>query len=187
MNKKSVRISLVACGTLLLLAGGAWGLGWFDSSDPIVDELKSMMTEGPPTREQGEAMRRVIDERTEGMTDDEKREFFREKMMPVFVSMMAKRFSDEYDAMMAMSPEERTKELDRRIDEMQEMRNRSGGPPQGRGGPPSPARVNEFRVKMLDMISPDQRTKLENGMQMMRNRMDERGIQVPPGPGGGFF
>ncbi len=195
MNNKVWKITGAGLVALAALGGGAWALGWLNQDDADLAEFKSMLADGPPTKERGEAMKQVIDKKLEGMTDDQKGEFFRKTMMPMFVSMMAKRFSDEYDKLMAMSPEEQTRELDRRIDEMQRnMRNMpkppgpppggAGGPP---GGPPSPEQVNEFRAKMLDMITPEQRAKMENGMKMMQQRMKARGIEAPPGPGGGFF
>lgn len=195
MQGRNAKVTAAIFVVAILTAGYGWSAGWFGGQEDEFSDLKSMLAEGPPTRERGEAMREAIDKRTEGMSDDQKGEFFRETMMPMFVSMMAKRFSADYDRMMAMSPEERTRELDRRIDEMQQHRNRppgsppggsrgNGGPP---GGPPSPEQVNQFRAKMLDVVTPDQRAKFENGMKMMQQRMKDRGIAAPPGPGGGFF
>jgi hypothetical protein len=194
MNRK-----LIAVGAFLVVAlvatGGAWGLGWFGHEDSELDEIKEMIADGPPSKEQGEAIRQVIDKKTAGMTEDQKGAYLRETMMPLFMSMMAKRFSEEYDKLMAMSEEDRNRELDRRIDEMKTRRRPPGAPggPGGPGGgrppgpPPSAEQMNSFRVKMLDIVSPDQRAKMEGGMKLMQARMKERGITAPPGPGGGFF
>lgn len=191
MDKK-----LIALGAFLLAAlaatGGAWGLGWFGHEESELDEIKQMFADGPPSKEQGEAMRQVIDKKTAGMTEDQKGAYLRDTMMPMFMSMMAKRFSAEYDKLMAMSEEDRNRELDRRIDEMRTRRppaGAPGGPGGGRppGPPPSAEQMNSFRVKMLDMIAPDQRAKMEGGMKLMQARMKERGISMPAGPGGGFF
>ena len=68
----------------------------------------------------------------------------------------------------------------------------AGGGPGGAGGggPPNmdPKKMDEFRKKMLDWTTPEQRAKFENGMQMFNERLKERGLEPRrPAPGGGFF
>ena len=116
--------------------------------------------------------------------------------MPIFVPMMAKQFEKRYDEFMAMSPEQQRAELDKRIDEMK-ARGGPGGPGGpggggngGRRGPPNmdPKKAEQFRKKMLDWTTPEQRAKFENGINLMNGRLKERGMDpLPPGPGGGFF
>lgn len=161
-----------------------WVCGGFERGDPAVREIKKL-AESPPSQSSREAMRDAIEQRTEGMSDEQRQTFFREKLAPLFMPMMAKRFAEDYDRLMAMSPEERRNELDRRIDQMQKWQKMRGPPrgPRGAGPQISPQEINEMRAKMLDWITPDQRGKMENGMRLMQERMKERGIQSP----GGFF
>jgi hypothetical protein len=102
---------------------------------------------------------------------------------------MAKAFEAQYDKFMAMSPAERTKELDKRIDEMEAQRRNGGGQgggPPGGGGPRNvdPKKMDEFRKKMNAWTTPEQRAKFENGIRMFNDRRKERGLE-PIKPGGG--
>lgn len=187
--KKSEVFGIVAVAMLAVLV--AWFYGWFEGKnynddpqvaalekerDANVDKLANMPEE--QRRSQGEAFRKQM----EGLTPDQ-RTAFMESSMAVFVPLMAKQFEKNYDEFMAKSPEEQRRELDNRINEM-EARGGQGGP--GRGGPPNmdPKKMDEFRKKMLDYTTPEQRAKFENGIQMMNDRRKERGLP-PVGPPGG--
>lgn len=175
---------------VVIIVFGAWAWGWWDtgqySSDPQVAELEKLrdanVAKGAePSREQRQEMR----QRMEGMTEQQRMAFF-ESSMPIFVPIMAKRFEEEYDKFMKLSPEEQRKKLDERIDEMEK---RGGGGPGGpRGGRPpiDQKKASEIAKKMLDWTTPEQRAKFENGMQIMNNRREERGLQPLPPFGGGF-
>ncbi len=194
MDKNKIMYGATAVVVLLF---AAWAWGWFDSkeysSDPKVAELQQIRDEnvakmqgGSPDafRDQRNAMR----EQMAGLSEAQRAEFF-ESSMPIFMPMMAKRFEEEYDKYMEMTPEEQRKALDKRIDEMEA---RGGGPggPGGPGGgrpPMDPKRMSEIGKKMLDWTTPEQRSKFENGMRMMNDRRKERGLQpMPPFGGGGF-
>jgi hypothetical protein len=181
-----------------------WVFGWFNgkvySDDPVVAELEKLRDENVPKMDQlSEAERRsqrdAFGERMKGLTEEQRMAFF-ESSMPIFVPMMAKQFEKRYDEFMAMSPEEQRAELDKRIDEMK-ARGGPGGPGGpggggngGRRGPPNmdPKKAEQFRKKMLDWTTPEQRAKFENGINLMNGRLKERGMDpLPPGPGGGFF
>ena len=191
--KKSEVTGLVAVAALALFV--AWFYGLFDgktySDDPQVAALEKLRDENAPKMEnmpadqrrtQGEAFRKQM----EGLSPDQRAAFF-ESSMAVFVPMMARQFEKNYDEFMAKSPEEQRRELDKRIDEM-EKRGGQGGPGggPGRGGPPNmdPKKMDEFRKKMLDYTTPDQRAKFEKGIQMFNDRRKERGLP-PVGPPGG--
>ena len=192
--KKSEVFGIVAVAMLAVLV--AWFYGWFDgkdySDDPQVAALekerdanadKFMNMPEDQRRTAGDAFRKQM----EGLTPDQ-RQAFMESSMAVFVPMMAKQFEKRYDEFMAMSPEEQRRELDKRIDEM-ESRGGQGGPGgPGRGGPPNvdPKKMDEFRKKMLDYTTPEQRAKFENGVNMFNERRKERGLP-PVGPGGRPF
>lgn len=189
------RNAIVGVATLIvavLLWG--WNFGWFSgneySDDPVVAELEKLRDENVPKMGQlsdaeGRAQRDAFGERMKGLTPEQRMAFI-ESSMPIFVPMMAKKFEKRYDEFVALSPEDQRKELDKRIDEMKAR----GGPGGPGGGPPrmDPKKADQFRKKMLDWTTPEQRAKFENGINMMNGRLKERGMNpLPPGPGGGFF
>jgi Spy/CpxP family protein refolding chaperone len=193
MDENYKRYGITAV-VILVFAALAWN--WFDagqySDDPAVAELERLRDanvgkELSPEEEQ--AQRQDMGKLMSGLTPEQRMSFF-ESSMPIFIPMMAKRFEADYDKMMAMTPEEQKKEMDKRIDEMEA---RGGGPPGGGpgggGGRPQmdPKKMDEFRKKMLGWTTPEQRSKFENGMKMFNERRKERGLQpLPPFGGGGF-
>ena len=185
-SRNNEKLILAGCGAIAL-AVLAWAyLHFRTDEEPFVAEIKALAEE-PPTPENRDAMRDVMRQQFDGKSDEERRQMF-EQMAPVFMPIMARRFEVEYDKFMAMTPEERRRELDRRIDAMEEARKNGGGPPGAGGGPgggtpPSAQQMDEFRKKMLDWTTPDQRAKFESGMQMMNQRRQERGLE-PIGPPG---
>jgi hypothetical protein len=180
----------LAVAILLIMA--AWALGWFGGEDSQVAEIQRL-AEAPQTDDTRRQMGEVLRKQTEGMTNEQRMEHFMNTLGPIFIPMMAKRFEQEYDKFMAMSPEERNRELDKRIDEMQRrgnQRRRPGGPGGSGGGARpqiDPKRMAEMNQKMLDWVTPDQRAKFQNGMKMFGDRMKQRGLTPPQMPGGGFF
>lgn len=171
---------------LIILIFAAWVWGWLDTGqyndDPKVAELERFrdanISKGEPPREFRDEMRTKM----EGLSPEQRMAFF-ESSMPIFVPFMAKRFEDEYDKFVQLSPQEQRKKLDERIDEM-EKRGGPGGPG-GNRPPMDPKKMNEIAKKMLDWTTPDQRTKFENGMRMMNDRRKARGLSPLP-PMGGF-
>lgn len=171
---------------ILLLLLGAWWMGWFaEPEDPLIAKMREFAA-APSEQRDDPAAREQFRERMQGMSEEQRAALF-EKMMPIFIPMMMTRFTAEYDKFMALSPEDRNRELDKRIDEMQQ-RGGPGGPGSGSGRPNmDPKRMAEFQKKALAWTTPEQRAKMDNGMQMLANRMKERGMTPPQFPGGGFF
>jgi hypothetical protein len=174
---------------LLLLLGG-WWMGWFaEQEDPLIAQMREFAA-APQEQRDDPAAREQFRERMQGMSEEQRGAMF-EKMMPIFIPMMMARFTADYDKFMAMSPEDRNREMDKRIDEMQKRGGPGGpgGPGGGGGGRPNmdPKRMAEFQKKALAWTTPEQRAKMDNGMQMFTNRMKERGLSPPQFPGGGFF
>ncbi len=186
MNKNRI---IGGLALILVLLAGAWWLGWFEREEPVVAELRQLAAQ-PQTEQNDGAMRDFMRERMEGLSEEQRMQMF-EQMAPIIFPLMAARFEQEYDKFMAMSEEERNKKLDERIDEMQRRGGpgAGGGPGGGGGGRPNidPAKMDEFRKKMLDWISPEQRGKFQNGMQMFNDRLKDRGLPPVGPPGGGFF
>jgi hypothetical protein len=190
--KKSEIFGIVAVAALAVLV--AWFYGWFDgkeySDDPQVAALEKLRDENAPKfaampeeqrRVEGQEFRKQM----EGLTPEQRMAFF-ESSMAVFVPMMAAQFEKRYDEFMALSPEEQRREMDRRIDEMEKGGGQGGPGGPGRGGPPNmdPKKMDEFRKRMLDYTTPEQRAKFENGIELLNQRRKERGLE-PVGPGGG--
>jgi hypothetical protein len=120
------------------------------------------------------------------------------------------RMEKEMEAYAKMTPAEQTAFMDKKIDEMQERRknmptgatsqpggpgpDRMGGPPPsggpgggpgGPGGPPGGGgTAGRDRMRgMLSNTTPKQRATMMKFMDAMRQRMKERGIEMPPPPG----
>ncbi len=186
MNKKTIGGGVTA---ILLLLLGAWWMGWLtEQEDPMITQIREFAA-APQEQRDDPAAREQFRERMQGM-DEEQRAAMFEKMMPIIMPMMMARFTAEYDKFMALSPEERNRELDKRIDQMAKNGGPRGGPGGGMGGGRGnmdPKKMAEFQKKMLGWTTPEQRAKMDNGMQMYVNRMKERGMTPPPMPGGGFF
>lgn len=197
MNRNAI---VGVAGLIVVVLLWSWSFGWFNgkdySDDPVVAELEKLRDENVPKMAQlsdaeRRAQRDAFGERMKGLNEEQRMAFF-ESSMPIFVPMMAKQFEKRYDEFMAMSPEEQRKELDKRIDEMKARGGPGGpgGPGSGRGGRPNldPKKAEQFRKKMLDWTTPEQRAKFENGINIMNGRLKERGMDpLPPGPGGGVF
>jgi hypothetical protein len=174
---------------LVLLIVAAWVWGWVDtgqySDDPVVAELEKELNANLPNMEQVTVEdRQAFREKVSGLTPEQRQTFF-ENSMPLLIPMMSKQFEKNYDKFIAMTPDEQRKEMDKRIDEM-EARGGKGGP--GGGGRPQmdAKKMDEFRKKMLDWTTPEQRSKFENGMRMMNERRQQRGLNPMPNFGGGF-
>jgi hypothetical protein len=170
---------------VLLLLIGAWWLGWFHRDDPFVAEVKALAAQ-PQNKDNDNAMRDMMRERMQGLSEEQRMAMF-EKVAPIFIPLMAARFEQEYDKFMALPEAERNKELDKRIAEMKRR-----GPPEGGGGGGArpnidPKKMDEFRKKMLDWVTPEQRGKFQNGMQLFNARLQQQGMQPVSPPGGGFF
>lgn len=199
MNRKPVGIAAL----LILAAMGAWAMGWFDggqySDDPAVAELErarddALARQDEMTEDEKRTARRELGERAEGLSHEQRMALW-ESSAPLIVPLMARQFEQRYDEFMKKSPQEQRKELDKRIDEMEARMKAgagSGGPGgEGRGDrnrPPIDAKkAEEFRKKMLDWTTPEQRAKFENGMNLFNERRKERGLEpINSRPGGGF-
>lgn len=211
MLKRSI---LGVAAVVLLGFLTAWAFGWFSSSkysnDPKVAELEKLRDETivkqiqfpdnpPPAKQETpsaeeQAQRASAEQFRDKINDlsEEQRQSFFERSMPIFIEKMSEQFDKRYEKLMAMTPAERNKELDKAIDQM-EKRSAAGKGPGGKGpgggGPPrmDPQKMDEMRKKMLDWTTPEQRAKFENSIQMLNDRRKERGLQPMGGPGGGFF
>ncbi|TWU21979.1 hypothetical protein [Bythopirellula polymerisocia] len=190
MNNKN---ALIGVAILLVLAVIGWG--WYGGKDPALAELEKLRDEqfarrNEVTEEEQKAGRQAFGEKMKGLSEEQRRSFF-ESSAPFFMKMMEARL----DQFLALTPEEQKKELDKKIDESLARQKNGGGPTAGGGpgggrpggGPPTPQKVDEFRKKMLDWTTPEQRAKFQTTMQMYNDRMKQRGLDPKAGGGGGRF
>jgi hypothetical protein len=183
MNKP-VKIVSVIVLVVVAIAGVFWWTSLPAETDRDLAEFKAVLAENQPEKQRNDALKQTFEKQTDGMTDEQKAEYVREKLLPFIVMIISKGVAAGYDKVMALPPNERTRELDRVIDEL--SRNKPPANQQPQGPSPTPEQVEAFRVKMLDLISPVERTKVENGLKMLEKRMKERGLSPPPGWGGQF-
>jgi hypothetical protein len=183
MNRQKQFAGVLLVGILLL---GAWALGWFERKDPVLAELEKQRDadfarQEQMSEEERQATREEFGKKMRGLTEEQRRAFF-ENSMPIFLKM----FERQVDSFLEKSPEEQRKEMDKRIDEMKARgQTGPGGGPGGRGGGPSPKQVDEWRKKMLDWTTPEQRAKFDTAFQKFNERLQQRGMNS--GAGGGFF
>jgi hypothetical protein len=101
--------------------------------------------------------------------------------------MLARHRATPYDQSMNRSPEEQRREPDQRIDQMESQKNKGGPPPGGGMRNVDPAKADQFRKKMLDWTTPEQRAKFENGIRLFNQRRAQRGLPPVHSPGRGGF
>ena len=183
MNKQGVIGVVTVCGIGVC---AAWAMGWFAdgkySDDPEVakvEKLRDEILENDASER--EAGRGKIREAMEGMNDAQRTSFM-ESSMPIFVRMGAMQMEKRFDEFLDMSPEEQRREIDRKIDEQiarEKQRKADQGDDRRRGGPRklSPEKRDEFRKKMQDWTTPEQRAKFQTVIGMYNERREERGLE----------
>ena len=190
MDKRTIAGGIALLGMLL---AAAWWMGWLDGESADITQIKQLAVQ-PPSEDRDKQMREVVREKMQGMTPEQRQSYF-ESMAPVFIPLMAMQFEQRYDAHMAKSPEEQRKALDQVIDQMEngrrgaQQQQQSRPPGQAGGGGArrtmDPKKADEMRKKMLAYVTPQQRSKFDNGIQMLNQRRKERGLEPIKPPGGG--
>ena len=178
------RISIAAACVLAFCA--AWAMGWFADSqyneDPEVAKLEQLRDE---ILEKGDQERRAagrqMRDAMKNMTEQQRTSFM-ESSLPIFVRMGATYMEKRFDEFLALSPEEQQREMDKKIDEQlarEKKRNAAGGDDRPRRGPPkmSADKMDEFRKKMQDWTTPEQRAKFQTVISMYNTRREERGLE----------
>ncbi|MGI9430047.1 MAG: hypothetical protein ACR2NM_15410 [Bythopirellula sp.] len=183
MNKRWGVSVAAACA---LACCAAWAMGWFAdgqySDDPEVAKLEKLRDE---VLDKGNEERRAagtqLRDAMKNMTEQQRSSFI-ESSMPVFVRMGATYMEKRFDEFLAMSPEQQQLEMDKKIDEQlsrEKKRNAAGGGDRSRRGPPkmSAEKMDEFRKKMQDWTTPEQRAKFHTVISMYNSRREERGLE----------
>lgn len=183
MNKQRT-IGLAIVSALLLI--GICAYLWLNRKDPVIAELEKkrdadFARQAEMTEDERRTAREEFGQRMRGLSEEQTRAFL-ESSMPIFLKM----FESQIDRFEAMSPDDQKKEMDKRIDEMKARgQTGPGRGPGGAGGGPSPQQIDEWRKKMLDWTTPEQRAKFDNAFQKFNERLQQRGMN--PMPAGGFF
>lgn len=177
------KITSIVC-VVAVVALCYWWFNGAKKNEPNLDELKSLVAQGPPSPEQAEGVRKELEEHTANMNDEEKGNFFWDSMMPALVSVHVNNLGHEYDRLMELPEAERNQELDHRIDELLK---KSKEPAVKPGPKMTEGQKSAFGSKMLDVLTPTQRAKLDNGSKLIEQRMKQRGITPPKNVPGGLF
>lgn len=191
MKKRSLLLVVL----FVLLAGGlAWAL-LPERADPEVarvvelqEKLFEQNSEWPP-EERREGLRELRGA-IEKLSPEQRDELMKNGPPPP-MRLMQRRVT----AFFELPEEQRAAALDQQIDEMEERRQRweqrraerdaDGRDGRGRFGPNiDPARANEFRRRMLDHTSPEQRAMFGEYMRQLQTRRQQRGLPPLRGPFG---
>jgi hypothetical protein len=202
MNRtKKTALAVVIVLLLCVALGFAYrgGYLWETAEQKQVDELKRQAAENL-------AKEKSMAERFQDFGAMQKQlaslpEQYRRQVQDSMRSMFRRDMERRIDEYFAMDRQDRRKELDKRIAEMEQMRksfeqrssaggaNGPTGGPSGGGGPPGPPRGGfggggPGLSRMLDNTRPEFRAKMSAFMHDMEKRRNELGLPPmgPPGP-----
>jgi hypothetical protein len=197
MDKPNRRRRWLRAAIILLLVGGVY-LGYRAvRGDPNLRKIRALQRElftANATKlapEQRSDKFRQLREATQELSPDQRRQL---------ASDGQKRFEDELDRYRKMSPQEKRKYLDERIDRMERARQNttqrapqpsavSAAAPGRPGGAPGgwqnlSAEEREHRRKQrLDSTTPEFRAKMDQFMRDLQARRQQRGLPAMPGRG----
>jgi hypothetical protein len=197
MDKPNRTRRWLRAAIILLLMGGAY-LGYRAvRGDPNLKKVRALQKElftADATKlaaEQRSDKFRQLREATDKLSPDQRKQLASEGQ---------KRFEDELDRYRKMSPEEKRKYLDERIDRMERARRNaaqratqpssvSAAAPVRPGGPPGgwqnlSAEERERRRKQrLDSSTPEFRAKMDQFFRDLQARRQQRGLPSTPGWG----
>ncbi len=185
---------------ILLLLLGLGGLAWAVRPDPHLARAKELQKQlfGPEAKnlspEERKARVAEFREQVKQLTPDQKRELS---------APMREKQKAEMDRYFAMSPKEKNKYLDERIDRSEKMRKEReqkaaqgnagglpgaggfGGGPGGNktgtpgGGPPlSAEEIEKRRKQFLERTTPEERAMMDQFRKEMNDRRRQRGLPV---------
>jgi vacuolar-type H+-ATPase subunit I/STV1 len=191
---------IITAASIAVVGGSVWALsrgGNAPAGVAIPRELSVESLKAQAAAEPGRMMNTVRDTmRRDDLTDEQRRQVA-ENMRKVWEDTMQKRVEEYYAA---ASDEDRKAILDRQIDEFEQRRKEweerrkqdekkagKDGAERGPGfrglfGPQS----KEERKERSESRDPDKAARQMAYFAAVRERMGERGIKAPFGPGGGF-
>jgi hypothetical protein len=177
---------------LLLLLFGLGGVVWATRPNPHLARARELQKELanakslPP--DQRKARFEQFRNEVKQLTDDQKAELF---------APMREKQKAEMDRYFAMSPQQKIRYLDDRIDRMEKMRKdreKNGGGlggfgPGGTGGGPgargpggttrTPEEIEKRRKQFLENTTPEERAKMDQFRHDLDARRRQRGLSVP--------
>jgi len=191
---------IIAAALIAVVGGSVWGLSR-GNSKPQVAIPKELSVESLKAQAEAEPARMMTTVREtmrrDDLTDEQRRQIA-ENMRKVWEDTMRKRVDDYYAA---NSEEDKKAILDRQIDEFEERRKEleerrkedaKNGESRDRADRGQPFRgmfgqqTKEERKERSESRDPDRMARQTAYFSAMRERMSERGIKAPFGPGGGF-
>jgi hypothetical protein len=194
MSKPIVKRTIIAATSLAIvtLAAG-WLFGWF-SEDPAVAEVRQMQAKlADPNLKPDDrrVMFQTMRTKMDGLSQPVRQQLWEDNRQ-----VFEKRMEQHVNELIAMSPKDRAKALDADIDRMQKMQAQrqadaknnpnaqGGGQRQGNRGQALSDDQRIDRTKnRLDRSTPGMRASRQAYVQMMDQRLKERGLP-PMQPGG---
>jgi hypothetical protein len=195
MSKRAVKKSAIGVTVLALVTLMAgWLFGWF-SEDPAIAEVRQMQAKLGDTNMKDADRRALMDQirtKMDSFSPDVRRNLW-ENNRQAFEQRMDKHVSD----LLAMSKADRNKALDADIDRMQKRQadakanaqnnqgaNANNQQQRNRGQAQSDDQRVDRMKNRLDRSSPESRAMRQTYVQMLDQRLKERGLP-PMQPGGG--
>ena len=188
MDRRKALAGVIA---VLLIAVGAWALGFIGGTDPAVAELEKLrgqMSDQSLSEAQRDQLRDNFRERMRSLSDEQRRAFF-DANRDQWRGRMGQRMTEFF----AMSPVDQRRRLDEMIDRMRQPRaqrsqtaGRDGrdrrGSGQGRGNwaNMTEAQRDERAKRRLDRTSATQRAQMTEFRRRLIARAKERGISDLP-------
>lgn len=182
--------------TLVLVAIGAWALGFFHGTDPAIAELQDLskqMHDSNLTDAQRNQMRTDFRQRLDSLSEAQRRSFFDANR-----GDWNQRMQQRMDEYFAMSKADQQKRLDEILNRMVQARksqqqqnasgqgNRGGNGNRGGGRNMSDAARQARSKQRLDSTSPKQRAQVAEFRRQLDARAQQRGIPMNTGGGLGF-
>lgn len=185
---------IAGAAAVLLIAAGAWALGFFGSADPAVSELQKLseqMFDPNLSEAQRDQFRDDFRQRMGTLSEEQRRAFF-DANRDQWMGRMEQRMNEFF----AMPAADQQRRLDEMIDRMLRPREPSpqnlgrdrGGDGPGRGNWANwtEAQRDEHAKRRLDRTSATQRAQFTEFRRRLEERAKDRGIPELPGrPGGG--
>lgn len=181
-SRSKKKLALGGAAALVLLLAAAWAIGLIGATDPAVAEVQRLFDESmkngePPPRD-------VMRERMDGLTEDQRRQFFQQNR-----DQMREAMTRRMTETLALPPEELQQEVAERADRILERRAGGeeperrgppgGGPPGGRGGPGGPGWGDMSQAdrmkRVLGFTTPEMRGAFTEMKRMIDDELEARG------------
>ena len=189
---KNAKLAIGAVALLFLVASACAAFLW-SADDPEVAQLKQVrndMFAEDRTDEERRQMRDDFRGRIEQLSDDQRRDFFRDSR-PMFINFARQRL-DDFFTMPPDRQQQRIAEIADRIVERRSLHDSNGpsGAGRGPGGPRgnmTEGQRDERRKRMLDATDPKMRAQIDKFRDLLNDELKRRGEAPMDGPPRGLF